>query len=271
MATTTTATETTTVKTTEAYVETMYTAAFATVNTDGAPVKRYNIGTNYTFGTHTYSIVGVRKYTGDAHSYWLVKFDSDPTTHELTADKIKDYIGDDRKQPRNGSANDTEHGTAQKSKRTAKETAAQIKTKYADTIKVVREKVSKLQADERITSALNLLCTMIEQTAAERIENITNAVRNAYLANVARRDEIKQTLETNKFRLARAVANDDDEQIMEIGKNNKELKAELLLIEQKIAEYESAQIEAASKATEETETTETETTAEETVSEQPAE
>lgn len=246
MTTTTTATEataTTKITKTENCTETMYTAAFATVNTDGAPVKRYNIGTNYTYGTRTYSIVGVRKYTGDAHSYWLVKFDSDPTTHELTADKIKDYIGDDRKQIRNGSANDTENGTAQKSKRTAKETAAQIQTKYVDTIKAVRDKVGKLQDDDRILGALNLLCTMIEQTAAERIENITNAARNAHLANVARRDEIKQTLETNKFRLARAVANDDDEQIMEIGKNNKELKAELYLLEQKVAAYEAAQNE----------------------------
>ena len=112
---------------------------------------------------------------------------------------------------------------------------------------------------------------MIETAASERIENITNAAKRDYEMNVARRDEIKQTLETNKLRLARAVANDDDEQIMEIGKKNKELKAELLLIEQKTAAYEAAQIVAASDASDETETTETETTAEETVSEQPAE
>lgn len=243
MTTTTTATETTAttkITKTETYTETMYTAAFTTVNTDGAPVTRYSIGTNYTFGTHAYSIVGVRKYTGDAHSYWLVKFDSDPTTHELTADKIKDYIGDDRKQIRNGSVNDEKKATGTKRvPKTANETAAQIRTKYADTIKAVRDKVGKLQDDDRITSALNLLCTMIDSVATERIENVTNAEKNAYLANVARRDEIKQTLETNKFRLARAVANDDDEQIMQIGKNNKELKAELFLLEQKIAAYES--------------------------------
>lgn len=244
MTTTTTATETTTVKTTEAYVETMYTAAFATVNTDGAPVTRYNIGTNYTFGTHTYSIVGVRKYTGDAHSYWLVKFDSDPTTHEMTADKIKDYIGDDRKQIRNGSVYDGKKATGTKRvPKTANETAAQIRTKYADTIKAVREKVGKLQDDDRITSTLNLLCTMIGAVADERIENITNAAKRDYEMNVARREEIQQTLATNKFRLARAIDNDDDATIEEIGKNGRELKAELLLIEQKIAAYEAAQNE----------------------------
>lgn len=242
MATTTTTTETTKITKTEDCTETMYTAAFTTVNTDGAPVTRYNIGTNYTYGVHTYSIVGVRKYTGDAHSYWLVKFDSDPTTHEMTADKIKDYVGDDRKQIRNGSANDDKKATGTKRvPKTANETAAQIRTKYADTIKTVREKVGKLQDDDRILGALNLLCTMIEQCAVERIENVTNAAKQAYLAYVARREEIKQTLETNKFRLARAVANDDDEQIMEIGKNNKELKAELYLLEQKISAYETEQ------------------------------
>ena len=244
-------TATATITTTDKYVETIHTGAYEAINTDGAPVKRYAIGTTYTYGTHTYSIVGVRKYTGDAHSYWLVRFDSDPTTHEMTADKIKDYVGDDRKQIRNGSANDDKKATGTKRvPKTANETAAQIRTKYADTIKTVREKVGKLQEDDRILGALNLLCTMIDSVATERIENVTNAARNAYLAYVARREEIKQTLETNKFRLARAVADDDDEQIMEIGKNNKELKAELYLLEQKISAYETEQ--GASEASEAT-------------------
>ena len=44
------------------------------------------------------------------------------------------------------------------------------------------------------------------------------------------------------------IANDDDEQIEAIGKMGRELKAELILLEQKIAEYEIAQV--ASEATE---------------------
>lgn len=247
-------TATATITTTEKYVETMHTGTFEQINTDGAPVKRYKVGVTYTYGTRTYTIVGVRKYHGDDHSYWLVRFGADTAVQELTADKIKDKVGDDRKQPRNGSVNDEKKATSTKRMpKTANETAAQIQTKYADTIKAVREKVSKLQDDDRILGALNLLCTMIETAASERIENITNAERNAYLSNVARREEIKQTLETNKFRLTRAIANDDDEQIMEIGKNNKELKAELILLEQKIAAYEAAQT--ASDASEETEET----------------
>lgn len=252
MTTTTTATETTAttkITKTENCTETMYTAAFATVNTDGAPVKRYNIGTNYTYGTHIYSIVGVRKYTGDAHSYWLVKFDSDPTTHEMTADKIKDYIGDDRKQIRNGSANDTENGTAQKSKRTAKETAAQIQTKYADTIKTVREKVGKLQADDRILGALNLLCTMIDSVATERIENITNAERNAYLSNAARREQATAELNQKQAEMQAALSECDFAKVAVLGTAAKELQAELILLEQKIAEYEAAQSETTEETT----------------------
>ena len=253
---TTETTETTTITKTETYTETMYTAAFATVNTDGAPVKRYNIGTNYTYGTHTYSVVGVRKYTGDAHSYWLVKFDSDPTTHEMTADKIKDYIGDDRKQPRNGSVNDDKKATGTKRvPKTANETAAQIKTKYADTIKAVREKVGKLQADDRILGALNLLCTMIETAASERIENITNAARNAYLANVARRDAVSAEFEANWAKIDKAYQAHDFKLLSTLSAANDALQAEFILLEQKIAEYETAQV-----ATEETE--ETEATAE---------
>ena len=258
MATTTTTTETTKITKTENCTETMFTAAFTTVNTDGAPVTRYSIGTNYTYGTHTYSIVGVRKYTGDTHSYWLVKFDSDPTTHEMTADKIKDYVGDDRKQIRNGSANDDKKATGTKRvPKTANETAAQIRTKYADTIKNVRDKVSKLQDDDRILGALNLLCTMIDSVATERIENITNAEKQAYLANVARREQATAELNQKQTEMQAALSKCDFAKVAVLGNAAKELQAELILLEQKIAAYETAQV--ASEATEATEATENET------------
>ena len=243
MATTTTTTETTAttkITKTETCTETMYTAAFTTVNTDGAPVKRYNIGTNYTYGTHTYSIVGVRKYTGDAHSYWLVKFDSDPTTHELTADKIKDYIGDDRKQIRNGSANDTENGTAQKSKRTANETAAQIRTKYADTIKAVRDKVGKLQADDRILGALNLLCTMIETVASERIDTITNAEKAKRAARLERVSYLSSVLPKLQLDAVAAMQNGDFDRAVSLSKDAKEMQAELILLQAEEAAYNAS-------------------------------
>ena len=263
MATTTTTTETTKITKTENCTETMFTAAFTTVNTDGAPVTRYSIGTNYTYGTHTYSIVGVRKYTGDAHSYWLVKFDSDPTTHEMTADKIKDYVGDDRKQIRNGSANDDKKATGTKRvPKTANETAAQIRTKYADTIKNVRDKVSKLQDDDRILGALNLLCTMIDSVATERIENVTNAARNAYLANIARRENATAELNQKQTEMQAALSKCDFAEVAVLGNAAKELQAELILLEQKIAAYETEQV--ASEASEATEAATAEETAEET-------
>ena len=207
-----------------------------------------DLGTQYPYfyNGKIFRVVGTSKKGTSAKKYHYT-IDGDETLYKRDITAMKKQLGCDHidhytPRDENASANDSEKASnTKRNKRTANETAAQIQTKYADTIKSVREKVSKLQDDDRITSALNLLCTMIETVATERIENVTNAAKAAYLANVARRDEIKQTLETNKFRLARAVANDDDEQIMEIGKNNKELKAELLLLEQKIAAYETEQ------------------------------
>lgn len=224
------------------------------IDTTSVAVRSYKVGNIYRFANHTFAIWAKGSWKNEAtgkvsnHVVFAVTFDGGTQEYFLDSEGIKQKIGDERRAARAVSMDG--NGKATKVKRTVDETAAQIQTKYADTIKAVREKVGKLQEDDRILGALNLLCTMIDSVATERIENITNAERNAYLANVARRDEIKQTLETNKFRLARAVANDDDEQIMEIGKNNKELKAELYLLEQKIAAYENAQV--ASEATEAT-------------------
>ena len=217
------------------------------IDTTSISVRAYKVGNIYCYANHTFAVwaKGSWKYetTGKVsnHVVFAVTFDGGTQEYFLDSEGIKQKIGDERRAARAVSMDG--NGKATKVKRTTAESAAQIEAKYADTIKNVRDKVSKLQDDDRIISALNLLCTMIETAASERIENITNAAKAAHLANVARRDEIKQTLETNKFRLARAVANDDDEQIMEIGKNNKELKVKLLLIEQKIAAYEAAQNE----------------------------
>ena len=246
-------TATATITTTDKYVETMHTGTYETINTDGAPVKRYSIGTNYTYGTHTYSIVGVRKYTGDAHSYWLVRFDSDPTTHELTADKIKDKVGDDRKQIRNGSANDDKKATGTKRvPKTANETAAQIQTKYADTIKTVREKVGKLQDDDRITSALNLLCTMIETAANERIENVTNAKKAKRAERLERIARYSSVLPNMQSDAVQAMQDGNFDRAIELGKAVKEMQAELLLLQAEESAYLAS---IASEATE-TETAE---------------
>ena len=222
----------------------------AIIDTTVNPVTFFQIGNTYQYYNYKFTIWARGKWKSELHKEKGARTVYEVTFNGNTAEKyyldssgIKKRIGDDRSnRDKSSSVNDEKKATGTKRvPKTANETAAQIRTKYADTIKNVRDKVSKLQDDDRITSALNLLCTMIDSVATERIENVTNAARNAYLANIARREEIKQTLETNKFRLARAVANDDDEQIMEVGKNNKELKAELYLLEQKIAAYETEQ------------------------------
>ena len=218
----------------------------------------------YFYNGKIFRVVGTSKKGTSAKKYHYT-IDGDETLYKRDITNMKKHLGCDHidhytPRDENASANDSDKASnTKRNKRTANETAAQIRTKYADTIKVVCEKVGKLQDDDRITSALNLLCTMIDAAASERIENVTNAAKRDHEMNVARREEITQTLVTNKVRLSNAIDNDDDEQIEAIGKNNKELKAELYLLEQKIAAYAS-----------ESEMTE-ETTAEETVSEQPAE
>lgn len=222
------------------------------IDTTSVAVRSYKVGNIYRYANHTFAVWAKGSWKNETtgkvsnHVVFAVTFDGGAQEYYLDSEGIKQKIGDERRAVRAASMDS--NGKATKVKRTVDETAAQIQTKYADTVKTVRDKVGKLQADERITAALNLLCTMIDSVATERIENITTAERNAYLANMARREEINQTLVTNKLRLSHAIAEDDDEQIMEIGKNNKELKAELILLEQKIAAYENAQVE--SEATE---------------------
>lgn len=233
-------TATATITTTDKYVETIHTAAFTTVNTDGATVTRYHIGTNYTFGTHTYSVVGVRKYTGDAHSYWLVKFDSDPTTHELTADKIKDYIGDDRKQPRNGSANDTPNGTPNKSKRTAQETATAVADKYNKAVQELTKQVGKLVATDQITAALNALIEAIETARDERVESIQNAALAAHLQRVERLQAIDNELPNVQSCAIAAMQDCDFARATELGKRLQALQAEQLLLLQQESAYSAS-------------------------------
>ena len=98
-----------------------------------------------------------------------------------------------------------------------------------------------MQDDDRIVGALNLLCTMIDSVATERIENITNAERNAYFANVARREQATAELNQKQTEMQAALSKCDFAKVAVLGNEAKELQAELILLEQKIAEYETAQ------------------------------
>lgn len=229
------------------------------IDTTSVAVRSYKVGNIYRYANHTFAIWAKGAWKNETtgkvsnHVVFAVTFDGGTQEYFLDSEGIKQKIGDERRAPRAASMDS--NGKATKVKRTVDETAAQIRTKYADTIKAVRDKVGKLQDDDRILGALNLLCTMIDSVATERIENITNAARNAYLANVVRREQATAELNQKRAEMQAALANFDFTTVASLGKLCAELQAEHILLEQKIAEYETAQV-----ASEETET---ETTAEE--------
>ena len=242
------------------------------IDTTSVAVRSYKVGNIYRYCNHTFAIWAKGSWKNETtgkvsnHVVFSVTFDGGTQEYFLDSEGIKQKIGDERRATRAASMDG--NGKATKVKRTTAESAAQIETKYADTIKAVREKVGKLQEDDRILGALNLLCTMIDSVATERIENVTNAARNAYLAYVARREEATAELNQKQAEMQAALSNCDFAKVAVLGNAAKELQAELILLEQKIAEYETAQTTAENASESETET---ETTAEETASEQPAE
>lgn len=227
------------------------------IDTTSVAVRSYKVGNIYRYANHTFAVWAKGAWKNETtgkvsnHVVFAVTFDGGTQEYFLDSEGIKQKIGDERRATRAVSMDS--NGKATKVKRTVDETAAQIQNKYADTIKAVREKVGKLQDDDRITSALNLLCTMIEAAASERIENITNAARNAHWANVARHEQATAELNQKQVEMQTALANCDFAKVAILGNAAKELQAELILLEQKIAEYEIAQV--ASEATEETEAT----------------
>lgn len=224
------------------------------IDTTSVAVRSYKVGNIYRFANHTFAIWAKGAWKNETtgkvsnHVVFAVTFDGGAQEYYLDSEGIKQKIGDERRAPRATSMDS--NGKATKVKRTVDETAAQIRTKYADTIKAVRDKVSKLQDDDRILGALNLLCTMIDSVATERIENITNAARNAHLANVARHEQATAELNQKQHEMQAALSSCDFAKVAVLGNAAKELQAELILLEQKIAEYETAQI--ASNASEET-------------------
>lgn len=217
------------------------------IDTTSVAVRSYKVGNIYRFANHTFAVWAKGAWKNETtgkisnHVVFAVTFDGGTQEYFLDSEGIKQKIGDERRATRAASMDG--NGKATKVKRTVDETAAQIQTKYADTVKQLRDKVGKLQDDDRILSALNLLCTMIEQTAAERVENITNAERNAYLANMARREQATAELNQKQAEMQAALSNCDFTTVASLGTAAKELQAELILLEQKIAAYETAQVE----------------------------
>ena len=125
-----------------------------------------DLGTQYPYfyNGKIFRVVGTSKKGTSAKKYHYT-IDGDETLYKRDITNMKKHLGCDHidhytPREETATANDSEKASnTKRNKRTANETAEQIRTKYADTIKNVREKVGKLQSDERITSALNLLCT----------------------------------------------------------------------------------------------------------------
>lgn len=222
------------------------------IDTTSIAVRAYKVGNIYRFANHTFAIwakgAWKNETTGKAsnHVIFAVTFDGGTQEYYLDSEGIKQKIGDERRAARAASMDS--NGKATKVKRTVDETAAQIRTKYADTIKAVRDKVGKLQDDDRILGALNLLCTMIDSVATERIENITNAERNAYLANLKRLDEATNELNENAQLLQKAIADNDFVTITTCGQKGTTLQTEIMLLQQRIAAYKTEQSESEATA-----------------------
>ena len=218
-----------------------------------------DLGTQYPYfyNGKIFRVVGTSKKGTSAKKYHYT-IDGDETLYKRDITAMKKHLGCDHidhytPREESASANDSDKASnTKRSKRSANETAAQIQTKYADTIKAVRDKVGKLQDDDRILSALNLLCTMIETVASERIDNMTNAEKAKRAARLQRIGYLSSVLPKLQLDAVTAMQDGDFERAVSLGKDAKEMQAELLLLQQEETAYIAS---LASEASEETEIT----------------
>ena len=214
------------------------------IDTTSVAVRAYKVGNIYRFANHTFAIWAKGSWKNETtgkvsnHVVFAVTFDGGTQEYYLDSEGIKQKIGDERRATRAASMDG--NGKATKVKRTTAESAAQIETKYADTIKAVREKVGKLQEDDRILGALNLLCTMIDNVATERIENITNAEKAKRAARLERISYLSSVLPKLQLDAVAAMQDGDFERAVSLGKDAKEMQAELILLQAEEAAYNAS-------------------------------
>ena len=214
------------------------------IDTTSVAVRSYKVGNIYRFANHTFAIWAKGAWKNETtgkvsnHVVFAVTFDGGTQEYFLDSEGIKQKIGDERRATRAASMDG--NGKATKVKRTTAESAAQIETKYADTIKAVREKVGKLQEDDRILGALNLLCTMIDSVATERIENITNAEKAKRAARLERISYLSSVLPKLQLDAVAAMQDGDFERAVSLGKDAKEMQAELILLQAEEAAYNAS-------------------------------
>ena len=226
------------------------------IDTTSAPVS-FKIGNTYQYYNHKFSLWARGKWKTEVHkekgarTVYEVSFDGNTAEKMyLDSEGIKKRIGDPRSSRNGGESlnGGKKSSDAKKVPKAPSELANQINAKYSELEKTIREKVGKIPTNAVIESAVDMLCEEIKKACAIRVYEIMNAALREYEMNKARREEIKQTLVTNKLRYAKALDADNDEEIGAIAKMNSQLKAELFLIEQKIAAYEAAQNEGGNSA-----------------------
>ena len=214
------------------------------IDTTSVAVRSYKVGNIYRYANHTFAVWAKGSWKNETtgkvsnHVVFAVTFDGGTQEYFLDSEGIKQKIGDERRATRAASMDG--NGKATKVKRTTAESAAQIETKYADTIKAVREKVGKLQEDDRILGALNLLCTMIDSVATERIENITNAEKAKRAARLERISYLSSVLPKLQLDAVAAMQDGDFERAVSLGKDAKEMQAELILLQAEEAAYNAS-------------------------------
>ena len=214
------------------------------IDTTSVAVRSYKVGNIYRYANHTFAVWAKGSWKNETtgkvsnHVVFAVTFDGGTQEYFLDSEGIKQKIGDERRATRAASMDG--NGKATKVKRTTAESAAQIETKYADTIKAVREKVGKLQEDDRIVGALNLLCTMIDSVATERIENITNAEKAKRAARLERISYLSSVLPKLQLDAVAAMQDGDFERAVSLGKDAKEMQAELILLQAEEAAYNAS-------------------------------
>ena len=214
------------------------------IDTTSVAVRSYKVGNIYRYANHTFAVWAKGSWKNETtgkvsnHVVFAVTFDGGTQEYFLDSEGIKQKIGDERRATRAASMDG--NGKATKVKRTTAESAAQIETKYADTIKAVREKVGKLQEDDRILGALNLLCTMIDSVATERIENITNAEKAKRAARLERISYLSSVLPKLQLDAVAAMQDGDFERAVSLGKDAKEMQAELILLQVEEAAYNAS-------------------------------
>ena len=97
-----------------------------------------------------------------------------------------------------------------------------------------------MQDDDRILGALNLLCTMIDNVATERIENITNAEKAKRAARLERISYLSSVLPKLQLDAVAAMQDGDFERAVSLGKDAKEMQAELILLQAEEAAYNAS-------------------------------